>query len=249
MSNKLVSIAMATYNGEKYLREQLDSIYSQTYKNIEVVVCDDCSTDTTVKILEEYQQKHGLKYYVNEKNLGYSKNFEKVASLCSGEYIAFSDQDDIWHSKKIRILLDEIGENTLIHTDATLIDPQKNIIAESSKDYFKLRKYVESEENHNKYIGLISCVQGCTIMCRKELFQKAFPVPFGEEYDFWLGFVASKEKGIKYLDKKLVLWRVHESNTTNRPKWLHKLYMVFGKNLYRRIRLIKRLLILKQRGL
>ena len=73
MQNKLVSIAMATYNGEKYLKEQLDSIYNQTYKNIEVIVCDDCSSDKTVEILDEYKEKYGLKYYINEKNLGFKK--------------------------------------------------------------------------------------------------------------------------------------------------------------------------------
>ena len=65
----LISIAMATYNGEKYLRSQLDSIYAQIYKNIEVVVTDDCSTDGTVEILEQYAKSHGLKYIVNEKIL------------------------------------------------------------------------------------------------------------------------------------------------------------------------------------
>lgn len=78
MQNKLVSIAMATYNGEKYLKEQLDSIYNQTYKNIEVIVCDDCSSDKTVEILDEYKEKYGLKYYINEKNLGFKKTLKKL---------------------------------------------------------------------------------------------------------------------------------------------------------------------------
>ena len=77
MQNKLVSIAMATYNGEKYLKEQLDSIYAQTYKDIEVIVCDDCSSDKTVEILDEYKEKYGLKYYINEKNLGFKKSIFK----------------------------------------------------------------------------------------------------------------------------------------------------------------------------
>ena len=101
MQNKLVSIAMATYNGEKYLKEQLDSIYAQTYKDIEVIVCDDCSSDKTVEILDEYKEKYGLKYYINEKNLGFKKNFEKAISLCSGDFIALADQDDIWIENKI----------------------------------------------------------------------------------------------------------------------------------------------------
>ena len=129
--NKLVSIAMATYNGEKYLRKQLESIYNQTYKNIEFIVCDDRSSDKTVKILQEYQNKYGLKFFINEQNLGFVKNFEKAASLCTGEYIAFADQDDVWLPDKIEILLSEIGNNSLICSDAKLIDENNNQVAES----------------------------------------------------------------------------------------------------------------------
>lgn len=249
MDNKLISIAMATYNGEKYLREQLDSIYNQTYKNLEIIVCDDCSSDGTVQILEEYAQSRGLKYYVNEKNLGYTGNFEKAAKLCNGEFIAFSDQDDIWKPEKLEIMLNEIGDNSLIHTDATLINNDKQVIAESSKEKSNKKKYVISPEAHNKYIELITTVQGCIILCRQDLLDKALPVPGGEHYDFWPGFVASKTGGIKYLDQQLIYWRVHGENITHRPKLMHKLYMMFGTWIYRRYRLIKRLYILKQRGI
>ncbi len=117
MKNSLISIAMATYNGEKYLKDQLDSIYNQTYKNIEVIVTDDCSIDKIVEILEQYARFHGLKYTVNEENLG----FVKVISLCGGEYIALADQDDIWEKNKIEILVNEIGSNLLIHSDWVIL--------------------------------------------------------------------------------------------------------------------------------
>ena len=77
----MISLAMPTYNGERFLREQLDSIYNQTIVPDEVIVVDDCSTDGTISILEEYKKKYGLKYWVNEKNLGYNKNFEKAISF------------------------------------------------------------------------------------------------------------------------------------------------------------------------
>ena len=78
-----ISIALTTYNGAKYLREQLESIYNQTILPDEVIACDDCSSDETISILDEYKNKFGLKYYVNNVNLGYNKNFEKALSLCS----------------------------------------------------------------------------------------------------------------------------------------------------------------------
>ena len=95
--NELISIAMTSYNGEKYIREQLDSILTQTYGNFELIICDDRSKDSTVEIIKDYCIKDSrIKLYVNEKNLGFKKNFEKAISLCKGEYIALSDQDDIY---------------------------------------------------------------------------------------------------------------------------------------------------------
>ena len=93
----MISIAMATFNGEKYLREQIDSILAQTHQNFELVICDDCSTDGTAGILREYEtQDSRIRVYVNERNIGFKKKFERAISLCKGEYIALSDQDDVW---------------------------------------------------------------------------------------------------------------------------------------------------------
>ena len=131
----LISIALATYNGEKYLREFLDSIAYQTYKNIEIIACDDQSTDNTVKILEEYSKILNLRYYLNENRLGPVKNFEKALKLCSGRFIALADQDDIWLPEKIETLYNEIikDNNILcVKSDAYLIDANCNFITESN---------------------------------------------------------------------------------------------------------------------
>ena len=107
----MISIAMATYNGEKYLAEQLDSILAQTVQDFELIVCDDCSSDSTAEILSRYAEKDSrIKIFVNEKNLGFVKNFEKAVSLCSGEYIALSDQDDVWFAGHLEILLRNIKD-------------------------------------------------------------------------------------------------------------------------------------------
>jgi glycosyltransferase involved in cell wall biosynthesis len=110
----MISIAMATYNGENYIREQIDSILNQTYQEFELIICDDCSTDSTWTILQEYEKKdHRINCQLNEKNIGFVKNFEKAIRLSQGEYIAFSDQDDIWTSDHLEILLATIGKNQL----------------------------------------------------------------------------------------------------------------------------------------
>ena len=97
-----ISVAMATYNGGRFLREQLDSLNQQTVLPRELVVCDDRSTDNTVRILEEFasQAAFPVKVVVNENRLGFGDNFMKAASLCSGDLISFCDQDDIWYSNK-----------------------------------------------------------------------------------------------------------------------------------------------------
>lgn len=108
-----VSIALATYNGSKYLREQLDSIYNQTYTNIEVIVIDDCSNDNTIEILDFYKIKYNLKYFINSYKLGVIDNFFKAITLCDGDLIALADQDDFWLQKKIENAVNIINQEDL----------------------------------------------------------------------------------------------------------------------------------------
>jgi len=214
--NPLVSIAMATYNGERFLRKQLDSIYAQTYQNIEVVVCDDYSSDRTVEILEEYKQKKGLFYYKNRQNLGYFKNFEKVLGLCEGKYIALADQDDIWLPNKIERLILAINGYSLIYSDARYIDEDDRVFAESVRTYTGLP--VQSGKPL-KYLTFNSFIIGCTCLFRKELLSSALPFPEGERYhDWWLSLVACTQQGILYLDEPLIEYRNHGKNTLGLKK-------------------------------
>lgn len=209
MNNPLISIAMATYNGEKYLKEQLDSIYNQTYKNIEVIVCDDCSNDNTVKILEEYKNKYGLKYFINKVNLGYVKNFEKAISLCNGDYIALSDQDDIWLPEKLEILLANIGDNFVIHSDAYLIDEKNELISES---YTRFSKKMVNPINEIDMI-LNGCVTGCTTLIKKDFLLTILPFPeYLYVHDKYIGFASFLEGKLIYIDKPLIKYRQHNEN-------------------------------------
>ena len=122
-SSALVSIAMATYNGEKYVAEQLESLVKQTHKNIEIVIVDDCSTDNTVSVVKEFQKKYGFITLIEkENNSGVTKTFEHAICNCKGEYIALSDQDDIWQPDKIEILLSELNHEDAIYSNSLLID-------------------------------------------------------------------------------------------------------------------------------
>ena len=206
---ELVSIAMTTYNGEKYLIQQLDSILTQTYKNLEVIICDDKSLDNTAKIIKEYQKSDcRIKFFPNETNLGFKKNFEKAISFCSGEYIALSDQDDIWEKNKIELLLENIKDFDLIHSACSLID-------ENSIQISPL--WLKEDDLKYTFSKIIfgNSVTGCTTLFKKELLKDFFPIPRGEYYhDWWLALLAIKGNGIVFFNKPLVKYRQHSSQDT-----------------------------------
>jgi glycosyltransferase involved in cell wall biosynthesis len=212
----LVSVALITYNGEKYLRQQLDSIFSQTYKPLEVIASDDCSTDGTMLILDNYSQSRGLKVYRNKKNGGYVKNFERTVGLCSGHYIAPSDQDDIWLPYKIERLVEEIGSNSLVYSDAELIDFNGGKIAHSVASYSRLP---QCSRNFFSKLLFNAAIIGCTALFKKELLKKVLPIPEGEKYhDWWLSIVAAIQQGIAYVPEPLMYYRLHGENALGLKK-------------------------------
>ena len=107
----LVSVVMATYNGERFIGAQLNSILEQTYPNLEVIIVDDGSTDGTANLLKQYAERfNNIRLFFNEQNIGYVRNFEKGMLLAAGEFLALSDQDDIWDKQKLSLLMQEIGD-------------------------------------------------------------------------------------------------------------------------------------------
>jgi len=218
---KLVSIAIATYKGEKYIKEQIESILNQTYKNLEIIICDDNSTDNTFNILKEYAKKDKrIKLYKNKQNLGYVKNFEKAISLCHGDYIALSDQDDIWLKEKIKILLDNIGNFDLIHSDTYLIDENGEILHKSYSNFAK------KQLNPKDIIELAftPMVTGCTCMFTKSLRNKVLPFCNKiDVHDLWISLVAFKSNGIKYYDKALIKYRQHSNNQIGALKYKYSI--------------------------
>ena len=205
--NALVSIAIATYNGEKYIKKQLDSILNQSYSNLEIIICDDCSTDNTVKIIKSYNDKR-IALLQNATNLGYVKNFEKAIGLCSGDFIALADQDDIWEKEKINVLLENIGDYSLIHSDCSLIDETDKILADSWKGE------IFSHNNYNDFL-YSNVVTGCSSMFSKKMLNNILPFPDGLGYhDWYLAILAAKEHKIKYIHKTLIQYRQHAGQDT-----------------------------------
>lgn len=206
--NALVSVVMATYNGERFLKEQLDSILNQTYANIEVIAIDDASSDRTVSILKQYAEKDDrIKVTVNELNLGYTKNFEKGIRLASGNYIAFSDQDDIWMAEKLSTLMNEMAEHPVVYCDSELIDDNGNSLNKKISSFRKLGSY-----NSCLNFAIDNCVSGHAAIIKKELLLNFLPFPSIPHYDHWLAFNSTFGGGVKYIDKPLVKHRSHASS-------------------------------------
>lgn len=201
---------MCTYNGAAYLQKQLQSICSQTYKNIELVVVDDGSTDNTFTILSELTDKARIKVYRNEFNLGFIRNFEKAVSLCTGEFIALSDQDDIWLPEKIETLLRAIEDNILVYADAELIDHEDNSLHTFVSD-------VVNPVKTNNPLPLLfnNCAPGNSLFFRRELVGYALPFPEKIFHDWWLMYTAASIGRIAYVAAPLVKYRQHEANLTN----------------------------------
>ena len=113
-----ISVALATYNGSRYITEQLDSILSQTMYVDEIIICDDKSSDDTVKIINQYIKEKNLSdvisLHVNERNLGYASNFMKAVKMTAGDYIFFCDQDDIWTKQRVQQMVDIMNSNSKI---------------------------------------------------------------------------------------------------------------------------------------
>lgn len=217
-TSPLVSVVLATYNGERFLRPQLDSLLAQTYAKLEIVAVDDASQDSTLGILKEYAAAHPNIYvHSTAKNLGYVKNFERGLRLCTGDYIALSDQDDIWLPDKISKCLAAIGDHPLVYHDSALIDAQGETV---NVRLSELKRHVDFWSPLNYVVG--GSASGHAMLLRREVAERSLPLPTVVSHDYWIGFVATLFGPIKYLDEVLVLYRQHGGNaigvTTARTK-------------------------------
>lgn len=215
MDMPLVSVAMTTYNGEAYLLEQLDSIVNQDYKNIELIVCDDGSTDSTMSMLESYRDSHPdlrMELYPAAQNLGYVKNFEKAISFCRGKYIAFCDQDDIWYSSKISKQLDVLLANAdlAVFTDADLIDAKGKLFRQGLWDVVIAGPPPKIIDHRAFYLS--NCVTGCTLMIDRALLDSALPFIEGVPHDWWLAYHAAYLDRLSWFGEKLLGYRQHGTN-------------------------------------
>lgn len=205
----MISVCIATYNGEKYIKEQLFSILEQLGKDDEIIISDDCSTDNTIGIIDKLSDSR-IKLFFN-KEKGYTSNFENALKQVSGDVVFISDQDDIWNPNKVRICLEELKTADLVVSDCQLINSANEIISDS---YFELRSVKKSScGNLIKFSYL-----GCCLAFRSEILKKVLPFPSNRQFcthDNWLFLVGSFLFKHKVLDDKLIYYRRHDGNVSS----------------------------------
>lgn len=212
MKQAVVSIALCTYQGKKFLAEQLDSLVEQTYPHLEIVVCDDHSTDGTWEILQDYQGRypHLFRIIRNPIRLGFQANFQKVFQSCQGELIAPCDQDDRWHPEKISKMVPFLGSNQLVYHDSLLMDEGGKSLGKRISEKIRFFKGKDPAA-----FLLFNCVSGHSMLFRKELLEQSLPFPPIGYYDHWLAFRANQLGTVDYLKETLVYFRQHGRNLSD----------------------------------
>lgn len=213
-----IDILMATYNGEKYLEEQIESILKQTYSNFRLIISDDCSTDGTGEILKKYSQKDNrIEIYFQEKNLGYIKNFEFLLNKVENKIYMLSDQDDYWLPDKVEKTYKKLKEAKadLVFTDLIVVNEKEEIINKSFNKLMNLDKKINKTKNTKELVYLYNCITGCTIMSKKDFIKDIVPIPTESKHvlhDHWISLVVSMKGKVEYLPEGLIKYRQHGNN-------------------------------------
>ena len=217
----VIDILMATYNGEKYLRPQLDSILQQSNQEWRLIIRDDCSTDKTVQIIKEYQllRPEQIVLLQAEQPSGSAQNnFFQLLQYSKAEYIMFADQDDVWLKNKVQLTLDKMQQleqqygkdmPLLVHTDLAVVDERLHILNNS----MTIRQNINIKKNGLNNILVQNTVTGCSMMINQSL--KLFVAEIPKEaimHDMWFALIAAAFGHIDFVEKATILYRQHSDN-------------------------------------
>ncbi len=218
-----LSIAMTTYNGSKYILEQLQSFAKQSILPDEIVICDDCSNDNTVEIIEDFKKNSGLNIRIirNPHNIGVIKNFEKAITSTTGDIIFLSDQDDYWFPQKLEEYTNAFQNNRdvdFIFSDVQIADQDLNVLSgslftEEQKLYPK--RFVNSNLiNIMSFISMKLSASGATIAFRRDLLTYILPIPKINHllHDGWIEKIALSTRNCIMLPEPYSKYRQHDNN-------------------------------------
>ena len=232
-----ISVCMATYNVEKYIKEQLDSILCQIVENDEVIISDDSSTDNTVEIIKAFSDNR-IKIYKNTKVKGYTKNFENALEKANGDMIFLSDQDDVWVENKVQKMTEILKEYDFVVSDNSIVNENLEIINKSHFEVYKTSKGFLTNLLLPRYVG--ACMA-----FKNNVLEKSLPFPENAKlcaHDYWISLIAEMYFKSYKLDEQLLLYRRHGSNASSggeksKNSLSHKLKV----RIYTFIHLLKRL--------
>jgi len=215
-----IEVLLATWNGERFIEEQLESVFRQTFQNFRLIVRDDLSTDSTLEIVERYRSRHPGRVVVsvNRCRMGPCHTFSRLAESSVAPYVAFCDQDDIWRDDRLAIgvaaakhIEADHGIQTpvLVFSDLTLVGPDNQILAPSM---WKM-KHVNPRRASLGSMLVQNLVSGCTMLANRSLLLRAVPIPeCAVMHDFWLGLVAAAFGVLHPLYEATVRYRQHQGN-------------------------------------
>jgi glycosyltransferase involved in cell wall biosynthesis len=216
------SVALCTYNGEKFVVEQLTSILRQKQPVDEIIVCDDCSTDTTVALIQEvaHQYPGRITLLQNPRNIGAIRSFEKCIQACSGDIIFLSDQDDVWQPNKTQSLLAVLAADAkalAVFSNGELINEQGQPLGSSLWEKWNFPPALQQQWRNNDFVfaELVpnrNVITGATLAFKKELLPLLLPfeLPAGYWHDAWIGLVAAGLGGLRFLAEPTIRYRIHQ---------------------------------------
>lgn len=232
----MVEILLATHNGAKYLREQLESVFSQTMQDFKVIARDDGSIDDTLKILEEYHIKYPEKfiYYKNNVTTGNAKdNFFMLMQDSTADFVCFCDQDDVWHPDKLELTYSVMktldhSKPALVHTDLKIVDSKLKVLNPS---FFKMQHFNIVEKVPLNRIIAQNVVTGCTMMINRALLDVAKNTNHKNiiMHDWWLAIIAAAFGNIGVVNYPTMAYRQHGNNSVG-AKSFWKSFRIFNKN-------------------
>lgn len=216
-----VSVLLATYNSSRFLREQLDSLLNQTFKNWELIIRDDGSTDSTLSIIDEYTRFHKNIKVMEDSvlNKGAKESFMWLLMSTDSDYYFFCDHDDVWLPDKIKSTMDIMiklesenpGRALIVHSDLRVVN--ENLLEASESFWKSSRIYPAILENKN-YIQVFNCVTGCTMAFNRKVKEVSLPYPVSiPMHDWWLAIATLRNGGlIQHITEPTILYRQHDSN-------------------------------------
>lgn len=206
----MISVCMATYNGEKYIREQVDSILSQLGKNDELIISDDISTDNTVGVIQAMNDNR-IKLYYHKKDRGFVRNFENSLSKAKGDIIFLSDQDDIWMPNKVEVTMKVLEHCDFVVSDCITINEKQEIISSSRIEDYNIKTGFWRLMFRTRYLG-------CCMAFRRSVLEAALPFPrnaYLMEHDLWLASVAECYFKTELIHNPLIKYRRHGNNVSS----------------------------------